>query len=127
MSSIKAVLREAVARHERYAAYAARPQRRSRFRVYDREGETVPQELPGENQANHAGGEVDVLLPSVSEVGRPSLCLPFDARSHATLMHSGRRAALMRTHYAFGPATLSRRRRPRGARLCLVPSIAARR
>ena len=36
-SSIKAVLREAVARHERYAA---RPQRRSRFRVYDREGET---------------------------------------------------------------------------------------
>jgi len=35
-SSIKAVLREAVARHE---AYAARPQRRSRFRVYDREGE----------------------------------------------------------------------------------------
>jgi formamidopyrimidine-DNA glycosylase len=35
-SSIKAVLREAVARHE---AYAVRPQRRSRFRVYDRENE----------------------------------------------------------------------------------------
>ncbi len=35
-SSIKAVLREAVARHE---AYGVRPQRRSRFRVYDRENE----------------------------------------------------------------------------------------
>ena len=41
----------------------------SRFRVYDREnGELSPQRLPGENQANHASGQVDVLLPGLSAV-----------------------------------------------------------